>query len=333
MSKYHINPNTGNPGVCHAAKNCPFGDGDHHYGTAEEARVAYEKEMASSGPNGSNQYSLTNWQENPISYPYREVLDSDGQVVGWIQVFRYRTDRADEYEAMIGNDSCGSFTNFASAFSEITRRATARKPKSTPVSRADLAILKKDIAKTKAGIVALHEVISAEGKTPLSQSLQGAVEQLHSSLSAKQIAYTNGRDALKEAEKAARDAAAPPEQSLKAIRSGKASRAQYEQAYATMRGAKDAPEAAKMKRELNNFFRKATERYLTQHAQEYLGNAHTLKEYEANWHTVKMEYGLSPSGRVTVSLYDYDQWLGGARHELTQRINIPKNALFAKETQ
>ena len=43
MPKYHVNPATGNPGVCRAQKNCPFGGEADHYSTREEAREAYEK--------------------------------------------------------------------------------------------------------------------------------------------------------------------------------------------------------------------------------------------------------------------------------------------------
>ena len=39
---YHINPKTGNPGICRAEKNCPFGDSNHHYPTKEEASAAFE---------------------------------------------------------------------------------------------------------------------------------------------------------------------------------------------------------------------------------------------------------------------------------------------------
>ena len=50
MAKYHINPKTGNPGVCRAVNSCPFGDlNSDHYPSAEAARSAYE----------TYQYSLT----------------------------------------------------------------------------------------------------------------------------------------------------------------------------------------------------------------------------------------------------------------------------------
>jgi hypothetical protein len=42
MAKYHINPRTGNPGICRAHKQCPFGGESEHYGSESEARQAYE---------------------------------------------------------------------------------------------------------------------------------------------------------------------------------------------------------------------------------------------------------------------------------------------------
>jgi hypothetical protein len=36
MAKYHINPATGNVGVCQAKRNCPFGE-SHHFLTQNEA--------------------------------------------------------------------------------------------------------------------------------------------------------------------------------------------------------------------------------------------------------------------------------------------------------
>ena len=43
MSKYHINPETGNPGQCTArAGQCPYGANAPHFSTATDARMAYE---------------------------------------------------------------------------------------------------------------------------------------------------------------------------------------------------------------------------------------------------------------------------------------------------
>lgn len=46
MARYHINPETGNPGFCRAKKNCPFGGDNDHFPTREEARKAAEAELA-----------------------------------------------------------------------------------------------------------------------------------------------------------------------------------------------------------------------------------------------------------------------------------------------
>ena len=49
MARYHINPKTGNPGICTAnAGRCPYGGEEEHYGSADVARSAFE-----SGMNGS----------------------------------------------------------------------------------------------------------------------------------------------------------------------------------------------------------------------------------------------------------------------------------------
>lgn len=45
MAKFHINPSTGNPGPCKAARACPFGGADRHFDSAQEARTAFELEM------------------------------------------------------------------------------------------------------------------------------------------------------------------------------------------------------------------------------------------------------------------------------------------------
>lgn len=44
MLKYHVNPATGNPGLCAATVSCPFGDLENdHYTSREAAQNAYEK--------------------------------------------------------------------------------------------------------------------------------------------------------------------------------------------------------------------------------------------------------------------------------------------------
>jgi hypothetical protein len=43
LSKFHVNPSTGNPGRCFALKKCRFGGDDEHYASKELAALAYEK--------------------------------------------------------------------------------------------------------------------------------------------------------------------------------------------------------------------------------------------------------------------------------------------------
>lgn len=46
MSKYHVNPETGNAGPCSAKVQCPFGGDEAHYDTPDDARKAYEAVQA-----------------------------------------------------------------------------------------------------------------------------------------------------------------------------------------------------------------------------------------------------------------------------------------------
>lgn len=41
--KYHINPRTGNPGICRATIQCRFGGASSHFTSKEEARADYEE--------------------------------------------------------------------------------------------------------------------------------------------------------------------------------------------------------------------------------------------------------------------------------------------------
>jgi predicted RNA-binding Zn-ribbon protein involved in translation (DUF1610 family) len=44
--RYHINPETGNPGKCSALKLCPFGSPEEHHSTPGAARASFEKLMS-----------------------------------------------------------------------------------------------------------------------------------------------------------------------------------------------------------------------------------------------------------------------------------------------
>lgn len=58
MSKFHVNPKTGNPGICKAKEeeNCPFAGLSEHYTTREEAQAAYEKVQS--------KFEHFNWKSN-----------------------------------------------------------------------------------------------------------------------------------------------------------------------------------------------------------------------------------------------------------------------------
>lgn len=67
MANFHINPETGEPGRCIAAFKCKYKlDAEKHYGTKEEARVAYEEQMSYDNlPKAvTNSQNLTNMAKN-----------------------------------------------------------------------------------------------------------------------------------------------------------------------------------------------------------------------------------------------------------------------------
>lgn len=69
MAKYHISK-TGEPGLCKAVKgNCPFGNDDEHYTSAEAARIAFEE-----GQDGSFE-ELPNFAPTPAAVKYLKVGD------------------------------------------------------------------------------------------------------------------------------------------------------------------------------------------------------------------------------------------------------------------
>ncbi len=54
MTKYHLNPQTGNPGKCSAEQgNCPFGDPLEHYDFPAEARKSFESIVEAEAKRGA----------------------------------------------------------------------------------------------------------------------------------------------------------------------------------------------------------------------------------------------------------------------------------------
>jgi hypothetical protein len=92
MSKYHINPRTGNPGICRAIKVCPFGDLEKaHYSSKEEAREAYETEMKLDMLVASTVSKADlNWKSHPCNddYDLQALLISDWDLP--IESFAFR---------------------------------------------------------------------------------------------------------------------------------------------------------------------------------------------------------------------------------------------------
>lgn len=72
MSRYHINPQTGMPGICRATKACPFGHMEtDHYPTATAARAAFEASAV-----GNHMVGLQKPLPS-VSVPMATVLDLD----------------------------------------------------------------------------------------------------------------------------------------------------------------------------------------------------------------------------------------------------------------
>ena len=76
--KYHINPTTGNPGICRATKFCPFGSEADHFGSKEEARAAYESMLASRVAKPKSKKSLKA-QEQELVAARRAISDQISQ--------------------------------------------------------------------------------------------------------------------------------------------------------------------------------------------------------------------------------------------------------------
>lgn len=57
MSKYHVNPETGNPGKCTApAGKCPFASDNEHYTSREAAAAHYEERVANDSDPSTNEF-------------------------------------------------------------------------------------------------------------------------------------------------------------------------------------------------------------------------------------------------------------------------------------
>ena len=93
MAKYHINPKTGNAGICRAqAGGCPFGGDDEHYSTREEALTAYgarAQELPQSLKRGETSSAPEARRE---LVPLREAAHILGQQVQYVSRYLQRED-------------------------------------------------------------------------------------------------------------------------------------------------------------------------------------------------------------------------------------------------
>lgn len=76
MAKYHINPETGNPGKCTAQVKCRFGGDAAHYGSAEEARSAYEVTQAAL-ESMKKDPAFNRGEATPVPVAREELMSSD----------------------------------------------------------------------------------------------------------------------------------------------------------------------------------------------------------------------------------------------------------------
>lgn len=84
--KYHFNTKTGNPNICRAEKNCPFGGPEVHYATKEEARKGYEQRQSGSFPKPE-----TKTRESGEATLWTEVSDYTNAPIGTVIEFADRT--------------------------------------------------------------------------------------------------------------------------------------------------------------------------------------------------------------------------------------------------
>jgi len=78
MAKFHINPKTGEPGSCKATQGgCPFGGDEAHYGSAEDARKAFELSMA--GKEYVEKRQQTEREEDQRKHPEKYKVGPTGK--------------------------------------------------------------------------------------------------------------------------------------------------------------------------------------------------------------------------------------------------------------
>lgn len=77
MSRYHINPENGNPGRCKALVSCPFGDMElDHYSSRAEAQKAYEQAMEAAALGQSHKRDSTLTFPNTYEFPASRIEEA-----------------------------------------------------------------------------------------------------------------------------------------------------------------------------------------------------------------------------------------------------------------
>jgi hypothetical protein len=101
MSKYHINPETGNPNKCTAKPgNCRFGSDSNHYESKEIAREKYEEHMQ--GNNIITKQRELERQSQEYDYQERDYAnDEDEDGVSYKRVRRFESEHLPEAVALI----------------------------------------------------------------------------------------------------------------------------------------------------------------------------------------------------------------------------------------
>jgi hypothetical protein len=149
MSKFHINPATGEVGACRATKDgCPFGTADQHYTSKEAGTAAYEDSMKDQlipGATGKIRtpktdfrnesgegYSFQSNSEGKYRWAWSESYDTDADAGQWRDSFsEVLREAADDWET---NGAGGQ--NFASSL----RAAATREDKATKAGLAPATV-------------------------------------------------------------------------------------------------------------------------------------------------------------------------------------------------
>ena len=159
MTKYHISPTTGNPNKCYATKQCPFGGDADHYGSKEEARSAFEAQMASESFGTVKKVKEAPVHEGASTYHFSaERLD---EAISAIEKANRRLEKFGiedrfEYDAEVYNRTVESPWTGGPAFAEERVAFTLKNPSISYGGHRFLAVVEAEeeglITRTGAGV-------------------------------------------------------------------------------------------------------------------------------------------------------------------------------------